>query len=137
MTQITLKITGLNNVQRSTRVIGQAIPKLTQRSIVKALERARIRAAKYPPKRPGQRYKRTGRYGRDNQVIETEMGGRLEFNAPYTTYVGGNAEGQGQAWMHEGRWRVIADEVDAEAQNMVNEIEADLSDVIRQEGMGL
>lgn len=55
----------------------------------------------YPPPRPGQRYRRTGRLRGGWTHSRGAMGvGRLSNNVPYAQYV----QGQRQGWMHRGRW---------------------------------
>ena len=152
MTQITLKITNLDNVQRGIRTVGKAIPGIAKRNVRRAMERAKKVAsggwsggANYTiPLLPNQGYERTGLYGQSFQITEIGLSVRLESNAigergqDYTTYVGGNAEGEGQAAIHAGRWPLIKDAVMAEVErSLIQEIDADLTRVIQQEGLGL
>lgn len=68
----------------------------------------------YPPERPHQTYIRTGRLGRNwksNKVGVLKY--RITNSTPYAKYVVGNAYGQGQAWMHVGRWNVFRNVVDS------------------------
>jgi hypothetical protein len=66
----------------------------------------------YPPERPGQRYKRTGRLGRSWKVSTRGQSVIIENTAPYSGYVVGDGAGQRQAWMHRGRWWLMRDMVD-------------------------
>lgn len=140
--QITARFDG-ENVKRSTRNIGAGIPGLTQKAIERALKRAKTAVTKYPPELPNQRYRRTGRYGRAWGVSQLGMsytltGAAIDHNGrDYTRYVGGYADGSGQAAIHAGRWVLGAEAVDNELAPMVAEVEGDLSDLARQEGMGL
>jgi hypothetical protein len=66
----------------------------------------------YPPERPGQRYKRTGRLGRSWKVSTRGQSVIIENTAPYSGYVVGDGAGQRQAWFHRGRWWLMRDMVD-------------------------
>ena len=70
------------------------------------IEQARLKAKKYPPKRPGQKYIRTGRLGRSwssrgtgnlEVTIRNRAAFKGRFYAPYVV-------GDNQSWMHVGRW---------------------------------
>lgn len=67
----------------------------------------------YPPQRPKQRYKRTGRLGARWKSAGTPDGARIYNEQPYAGYVVGDASGKGQAWMHAGRWWLARDVVEA------------------------
>ena len=68
----------------------------------------------YPPKRPGQRYKRTYRLQGGWQAKPTGNGVMISNRQPYAGYVVGDAKGQRQAWMHKGRWYVARTIIDGE-----------------------
>ena len=63
--------------------------------------RAKLKSTPYPPKRPGQRYVRTGRLA-NSWRAERKGKGRAGIinSASYSGYV----VGKKQAWMHRGRW---------------------------------
>jgi hypothetical protein len=140
--QLTSRFDG-EQVKRSTRNIGAGIPGLSQKAIGRALKRAKTAVTKYPPELPNQRYRRKGRYGRAWEVSQsglsyTLQGAAIDRNGrDYTRYVGGYADGSGQADIHSGRWVLAADAVDNELAPLVAEVEGDLSDLARQQGMGL
>lgn len=48
---------------------------------------------------------------------------RTARGKPYAHYVVGDAEGQGQAWMHMGNWPVFREVVDEEVKKLPEEIE--------------
>jgi len=63
--------------------------------------RAKLKSTPYPPKRPGQRYVRTGRLANSWRAERKGKGRALIVNsAGYSGYV----VGKKQAWMHRGRW---------------------------------
>ena len=63
--------------------------------------RAKLKSTPYPPKRPGQRYVRTGRLAKSWRAERRGKGRALIANsAGYSGYV----VGKKQAWMHRGRW---------------------------------
>ena len=70
---------------------GQVIPRLTYHT-------------PYPPERPGQKYKRTMKLQRSWRATPVPDGARIENISGYASYVVGDHDGGGQAWMHLGRW---------------------------------
>lgn len=87
----------------------------------------------YAPKRPNQRYVRTGRFGRawssgrsGNTGVKitnrAQQNGRI-----YPGYVVGDGAGQNQAGVHRGRWDVYRDVVDKEARDNRKELELELA----------
>jgi hypothetical protein len=84
--------------------------------------RFRLKGTPYPPKRPRQTYVRTGqlanrwkieRHGFSRVSIMNEAVGRR--GQRYTTYVVGDSQGGGQAWMHRGRWWLARDVIEEQA----------------------
>ena len=75
--------------------------------------RAKLKSTPYPPKRPGQRYVRTGRLANSWRAERKGKGRAVIINsAGYSGYVVGDGAGQRQAWMHRGRWWLMRDMVD-------------------------
>lgn len=66
----------------------------------------------YPAERPGQRYVRRYRLMRGWYIQQTPRGVVIGNRMPYAGYVVGDAKGQGQAWMHKGRWWVLRRKID-------------------------
>jgi len=63
--------------------------------------RAKLKSTPYPPKRPGQRYVRTGRLANSWRAERKGKGRAVIINsAGYSGYV----VGKKQAWTHRGRW---------------------------------
>jgi hypothetical protein len=143
--QISVRLSNLDNVIRGVRRFGAALLGVNKRAMDRAMRKAGRKARGFFPAGavmgydvpPRGDYQRTGEYGVSFHVYETRTGARLEVGAAYARYVGGDSEGQGQAWMHRGRWPVISDAVNEELDALVQEVDADLSAVIRQEGIGL
>lgn len=85
----------------------------------------------YPPERPGQRYRRTGKLGGS---WGTRQAGRLQrsiYNtAVYSVYVVGNAEGSGQAWMHRGRWWLARRRILSYVPSLVHRIELRIKNLL-------
>lgn len=145
--QITAKITGAGNVQQSLNTIGRAAPRITSRRIGEAMRRAMRRAvpwdggSRYAVPTRGD-YQRTGTLGRETIIVQLGDAYTIQSNAyqhghAYSKYVIGAADGSGQAGIHAGRWVTLSQAVDDELIPLVEEIDGDLSDLARQEGMGL
>ncbi len=94
----------------------------------------------YPPAPPNSTYIRTGTLGRSisERVQDTEDGivgligtnvTRQSSSSGYAEYViGGPAE---QAWMHEGRWWQLPDEVEKNVGVVAEQLEQALEDALR------
>lgn len=147
MTQVTAKITGVGNIQQSLNTIGRAAPRITSRRIGEAMTRAMKRAvpwdggASYAVPTSGD-YQRTGTLGRETNVVQNGEAYTIQSNAyqhghAYSKYVIGDASGAGQASIHAGRWVLLAQAVEDELIPLTDEIDGDLSDLARQEGIGL
>lgn len=64
----------------------------------------------YPPKLPGQKYKRTGRFKRSWKKKKMPGGFQIvnlaaKKGRKYSGYVVGDSVGKGQAKIHQGRWK--------------------------------
>jgi hypothetical protein len=79
---------------------------------------------KYPPERPGQKYKRTGRLG-DSWATRTAgpMMRAIYNPTPYAHWVVGDTHGNRQAWMHKGRWWIARQKVLSMLPSLVRRIE--------------
>lgn len=141
MTRITVEID--DGALRS--VVGRmalAVERFPRREMRRYIEQARDQARTYPPELPGQRYRRTGTYFRSFRVTSVGRGYRLASNAVqrgrrYTRYVGGLADGSGQARIHVGRWLRIRDAVERAQQAIVQRAREMFADILRSSGGGL
>lgn len=112
MTQITVKV----DDSQVKSILGNAVlavEKLPDDVMFPILAEARDEVRTYPAERPGQRYIRTGNRYRATYLQKEGRAFRLYSNPRYGSgrsadpYVVGNALGQGQAWMHVGRWALL------------------------------
>lgn len=138
-------------VRQSLRALGTAIPRVGKRRLKSVMQTAKYEAsggwnggASYSmaaPEKPS--YARTGTYGASFSLVEsgpvayTLKSDAVQNGQHYTPFVGGNAAGGGQAWMHVGRWPLIGPTLEKWLNTLVTEIEMELSEILRQEGMGL
>jgi hypothetical protein len=119
MSNVSIKVTGSARVANKFRAM--AGKSKNTDPVTKAWAektRLKLRAKKYPPKRPGQKYKRTGRLGTSWKkrkagkntwaiINDASFKGRT-----YARYVVGDSKGNRQAWMHSGRWWVARDVIE-------------------------
>lgn len=96
--------------------------------------RRKLKGKKYPPRRPGQRYRRTGLLanswrskvtGKNTISIENEASRR---GRPYPVFVIGDRAGKRQAWMHVGRWWIAREVIDDEVPELRRRIQDDIVD---------
>ena len=115
MLRFELTITGQDAVTHSLREAAAVLPRQVVNTTYDWAQLHVMRylsVRPYPPERPGQRYKRTGRLGRSWKVSTRGQLVVIENTAPYSGYVVGDGAGQRQAWMHRGRWWLMRDMVD-------------------------
>lgn len=112
--------------------------KIGRRKIFDAMNRITRTMEGYPPERPGQTYVRTGNLGFSWDVKRLDSGYQITNDAKnkygdyYAQYVVGNAYGLNQAWMHEGRWQLFRDVVEAEIANLPQAIADEIDMVARR-----
>ena len=114
MPTVSVEMKGYNRVQNDLRRTVVLLERELDPMVYKFSQeiRAELKSKPYPPKRPNQTYVRTGnlanRFG-----VSRQGDARYSINnsAPYGSYVVGNSQGRGQAWMHAGRWWKMRDVV--------------------------
>ncbi len=103
----------------------------------------------YPPQAPSRQrpttgairmYKRTGNYRNriTNPVLQssgTEIVGYIASGADYSSYVRGDIEGKGQAWMHEGVWKPLAFIIQELLPGVVSTVDNALSQLFSRLGL--
>jgi len=113
------------------------VRELTVAGIVRPeIDTARDELRTYPPELPDQRYIRTGKRYRATRV--EYLGGqsyRLISDPSYKgrsadPYVLGDAYGQGQARIHQGRWRLLKDAVEASIERILARVREEFNKII-------
>ena len=133
--QLSLQVTGAEVVRKGLENLGAEIPKIGREQIYRT-EQAIVRRMKiYPPPPAASRYVRTGALGSGWTITSKANGYTISNMTPYTKYVTGNAYGQEQAWMHQGRWNLLRDVSDEEVAKLPKEIEDNIMQVARREGL--
>lgn len=139
--QITVSVKG-ELVRKGLQDLSAEVPKVGRQQIRAAMERIKRRMEEYPEERAGQRYKRTGRFFRSWGIDPAGEGYVLKNTAKdprsgreYGRFVVGGARGDGQAWMHAGRWQLLRDVVDEEVEKLPGEIEELIQTVARSKGL--
>lgn len=122
MLTFTYTFTGSQRVENRLRRGAAEMPRTIDRTMEPWMQRvrAKLKGQKVPPKRPKQRYVRTGFYQNSFAAERVKPGqwrivNRARRNGrPYPVYVGGDNKGGGQAWMHRGRWSKNRELIDEE-----------------------
>jgi len=142
MTQVTLKITNLENIQRGISKLGPAVQNVAQADIQEAMQGVvKSYMGGEPggysvPERPGQTYQRTGHLGRAMSVSTLHpTGARIVSAADYSQWVIGMADGSRQAWFHAGRWPLLSERVEEVAEKLVVKLDHDTQDTIEAVGL--
>ncbi|MFQ5494997.1 MAG: hypothetical protein ACE5EX_06410 [Phycisphaerae bacterium] len=99
---------GYNRVRNNLRRAAADMPHIAEREALKWARETRLilRSTRYPPKRRGQTYRRTGRLANSWRAAHLPTGATILNTAHrrgrfYSRYVVGNARGAGQAWFHK------------------------------------
>lgn len=126
-------------VRQGLEDLAAEIPQVGRRRLRTIMNRVVRDMQEYPEERPGQTYVRTGRLFSHWKIEEIPQGYAVENDAQrrgnyYGRYVVGDAYGQGQAWMHVGRWRVFRDVMEKHLEALPPEIEDDIILVARRKG---
>ena len=79
-------------------------------------------------------YRRTGHIPRAWELVPLPLGYRLENSQDASVYLYGNYEGLRQSSIHEGRWPIFHDLVDAAIEDMPQDIESQISFYGRSKG---
>lgn len=79
-------------------------------------------------------YRRTGHNPRAWELVPLPMGYRLENPQDAAVYIYGNFEGARQSKIHESRWPIMQELVEAAIEEMPSEIEQNISYYGRQKG---
>ena len=137
MTQLSFWVKG-EIVRKGLQDLSAELPKIGRQQLRFMIERVYRRVSPYPPKRPGQKYIRTGDLFSHwilGPSTTVNPGYAIENDMPYAKYVIGDAYGTSQAWMHKGRWLKLRDAMDQEIEKMPAEIEAQINMVARRDGL--
>ena len=157
MTQITIKTQGAEIVRQGLQDLGAEVPKIGRLGIYRGMQSIvrRMKTPGSPPTYPinwdsekqkrfvlamlrsrdDLPYTRNGRYIAEWGIVKSgEIGYMIHNEAPQAVYIGGNYEGMRQSRIHEGRWPVFHDEVEAELEKMPTEIESHITYYARSKG---
>ena len=124
MTRITMTIDD-SKIRKQLKVLTVIAPKMLNKDLNAAMEKAADKVKRYPPRLPNQKYKRTKTFLYSVKVTKakrTSGGGHWVRTAALTTdaeqkgrrysmYVTGNSKGRKQARIHQNRWKVARTEV--------------------------
>jgi hypothetical protein len=141
MTKLSIRVSPeAELVRQGLQDLSAEIPRVGRRRIYDMINRITRTMEGYPPERPHQKYQRTGRYGASWHVEKLADGYSIYNNAEakgrqYPRFVVGDAYGTGQAWMHQGRWPLLRDEVDKEVEKLPPEIEDEIVMVARRNNL--
>lgn len=141
-------------VRQGLEDLGAEIPKIGRRRIYNVMLRIRSELRKpgepvtYPIKWDSERQRRaffasdgfgrgiparrTGNYNARYRIIRADNGYTIENTARYGRYVGGSAYGTGQSRIHAGRWLLMRDVVEAQVEELPQEIAAEIEMVARR-----
>lgn len=139
MPRINIKVVNAKLVQKNLQDLHADVPKISREHITSAGRRIIAQMKKYPPARSGSTYVRTYRLRDSWKMIEQSKGisitgDPVNRGTHYGTFVVGDAEGEGQAWMHVGTWLLFRDVVDYETTKLPDAVEKSLRVAARARG---
>lgn len=157
--QLSVQVRNAQLVEKRFQDLTEEMPKIGRQQIRVVMERIKRRMQEYPPEPPGQsiaeahpllgtvyrtaagRYHRTGLLGASWFIDRTpkDDGYTIKNDAQrkgrgYARYVVGSARGDGQAWMHKGRWQLLRNVADEEVQKLPEEITKSVTMIARKRG---
>jgi len=139
--RLSIKIVNADVVRQGLEDLHDEIPKIGRLQIYRTVQAVIRRMKVYPPPPAGSRYVRTYRLRNAWKIEPKENGYAVSADPvspkgrPYGRYVVGFARGDGQAWMHKGRWNLLRDVMEDEVKKLPNEIEKNISMVARAKGL--
>jgi hypothetical protein len=154
MTEITITVKN-GKIYEGLYKVAERLPGLTKASLGRTWQKVKkVASGGYSggtsyavPPPPNSTYRRTGTYGRSfvaslDGTLRTGLRAKLVSNATrrgrgYTRYVGGMADGTGQAGIHAKRWPLIRETVQDGIKEINRDINSALKSLLRAEGMGL
>lgn len=138
MVQLTFRAKDAKIVRQGLENLDKATPKVGRKQIRDTLNKVVKRMKVYPPKPPGSTYERTFKLKRNWKIKRLGNTGYRIINRArykgkgYTKYVVGGARGDGQAWMHEGRWMIFRDVVDEEFEKLPDAVDKSIRRIMRK-----
>lgn len=118
-TKVQFEIRGWNRVRNQLRTVAKYHPNVSDRVVERHTKRVagQLRRKPYPPKRPQQKYQRTGDLGKSFRAQkERDAHWRIinrvksrKYQRPYAIHV--IKKGR-QPWFHKNRWWTIDEEVE-------------------------
>jgi len=132
-----LTVIGQNAVQNALRRTAAQAPRRMQNVTYDWAQRHVVRhlvVKPYPPKRPGQKYKRTYRLQARWHAEPQGNSVLIANRQPYAGYVVGDGKGKRQARVHQGRWWLAADVIKAARPELKKAVNRELSQLLRARG---
>ena len=142
--QLTVRLENDDKVRTGLNKWAKAVEKITTDDVRAAMKRAKKRSVSDPAggpySVPERGYQRTGNLSASTFLVEDGLSFRIESNAmhngdPYSVFVIGNADGGGQAGIHQGFWVPMRTAVDDEVADLVRDIDADLGESAEAVGL--
>ncbi len=140
MSEFRLKIVGANRVGNKLRRLA-SFHKERLNPTGKKWAQAKskqLRQKPYPPKVPNQKYKRTGRLGRSWRAMNPRPGVWTILNkanqgrGEYAHFVVGNKVGDGQAFMHRGRWWKAREIIEEDTPTLTQALSEEINKIINE-----
>ena len=141
---LAIEFRNFDRVKNALRYLAARQPELTDKIMGDWAKdmRTMLKSHPYPAKRPTQTYVRTGRLANSWAAIQVRTGvwsltntaTNQKTGAPYAFRVVGDADGENQAWMHEGRWWIARDLLDGYTDDLTQRLTRQLEDYWEKNG---
>jgi hypothetical protein len=138
--QLSVQILNAEIVRKGLEDLHAEIPKIGRLQIRRTME-AIVKTMKVYPSAPaGSRYVRTYKLRDSWRITQTVTGYKVSADPTnkgrrYGRYVVGFADGDGQAWMHVGRWSLLRDVMEREIDKLPPAVSNEISMVARAKGL--
>lgn len=155
---ISLTVTGLKEMIADVKSSRAGIPSAIYVAVSASLKEIQTEIAKYPPQKApadpkriyirgkGMKYIPTGRiqktseqYGKTTTIRVLREGnnivGFVNSKASYASYIRGELDGKGQAWMHVGVWPTLKSIVDEQTPLIKVRVDVAVQDYLKRNGL--
>lgn len=145
MPQFSMRVEGLDKVRVGFNKLITTLPVITKAFVKKLMQAAMKQSVPYNGGSsydvPERGYIRTGNLGKSTYLQESGLTYTIKSNAysyrgkPYSVYVIGDAQGQGQARVHQGWWTPMRTAIDYQLENALPEADRELQKGVEAAGL--
>jgi len=140
---IDFEVEGIHGVVTGLNIVADTIPRGGNAHVKTRMQEAINVTKTYPPMLVGQRYVRTGVYGKSFSMVGNPFHGGMTLKTDavdfrgksFSHFVAGGATGKGQYGLHIGRWKVFYEEVVRRLDTLYKDLDRMIQDAAHRVGL--